>query len=440
MTNKIKIIGAGLAGLSAAYHLKGNYDIYEQDSKVGGLCKSEVINGFIFDYAVHILYTKNDYVSNLIKTKLLINNFREIVRKSYVYYNSKYTEYPFQVNLFGHDPDVIKECILGLIYSTYKSENKPQNFREWILSTFGTGIANHFMLPYNKKVWAADTAEMDFDWVSERIPRPSLEDVIDGALKPPNKRYGPNSFFWYPSRGGIGSLPNGFLPFIKNLNLNTEVTSVSVKNKRMVIKNSKGNLIRSDYRNIISTLPLPKLVSLMEDAPETILKLAKDLQYNKVYAINIGLKIPFKDLDKHWIYFPEEKYIFQRISLPSNFSPNMAPKNKSSITAEVSVQRDKEVNIEKLVDRTIYDLIACGILADVNDVLFSKAFVLNPAYVIPSKDRHKVDTLKDHLFTNGIYSCGRFGDWAYLNMDQAILSGKQAAELLLKESTDAQNV
>lgn len=276
---KIAILGAGLAGLSAAYHLQqegfSSYQIFEKNSKIGGLCTSETINGFTFDYAIHILYSNNEYATALIKNKLLMSKFHSQIRKSYVYHRGIYTEYPFQAHLYGHQPEVIKECVLGLIKSAYLKSEDPHNFEEWIYTTFGEGIAKHFMIPYNTKQWAIDLKHMNHNWISSRVPIPTIEEVLDGALKPPTKKYGSNAYFWYPSRGGIGSLPKGFLPYIQNLRLNTEVKKIDINKKKLVVNKSKKEI---QYKKIISTLPLCEIAKIVGDTPNEVQNAIHELQ------------------------------------------------------------------------------------------------------------------------------------------------------------------
>jgi UDP-galactopyranose mutase len=95
----ITIIGAGLAGLSAAYHLKKDYTVLEKDHKVGGLCKSVNIDGYVFDYAPHILFTRNHYVRDLFH-RVLKDNIQIQIRRAYIYLMSTYIKYPFEVNLY----------------------------------------------------------------------------------------------------------------------------------------------------------------------------------------------------------------------------------------------------------------------------------------------------------------------------------------------------
>ena len=431
------IIGGGLAGLSTAYHLEQqgftNYRIFEKDSRAGGLCKSLVIDDFTFDYATHILYSGDSYAEELIKNKLLNNEFDSQIRKSFVFYRGIYTEYPFQAHLYGQDPDIIQECILGLIKATYGGASNPRNFEEWIYSTFGSGIAEHFMLPYNRKQWAIDLSRMSYDWVAKRVPIPKIEDVLEGALKPPQRKYGPNAYFWYPLRGGMGALPDGFLPYIRNISLNSEISKISLPAKEVEVKGE-----RLKYDKLVSTIPLPQTISLIaDDVPTEVKQAAESLEYNAVYAINLAVDRP-NISSYHWVYFPETKSIFHRIGFPMNLSPFMAPEGRSSITAEISVSKHKPLKMgqDEIIEAVIAGLLECGVIKKGDGILFRDFRRLDPAYVTYTPNRREnVELVHSFLNSNDIYPCGRFGDWEYSNMDQSILSGQKVAQAVTKNMT-----
>lgn len=425
---KTIIVGGGLAGLSAAYHLRNvPYEIFEKDTKVGGLCKTENIDNFYFDCSIHLLYSKDEYVTKLILS-LLGHNFNSIPREAWIYTNKTFTRYPFQANTYGLPVEIVKECLLGLIKAKYElNGKKPRNFEEWITNTFGEGIAKHFMIPYNYKIWAIPLTKMNTQWVVDRIPIPKINEVVEGALRKQEKEFGPNARFWYPIEGGIEAVPRSFLPYIKNLNLNSEVTKIDLKFRKVFI-NDKD---KRDYNYLISTLPLPQLINIMKPVPDEVLEATNNLKYNIVY--NVNLCIDRENIsDKHWIYFPEEDFIFHRIAFPMNFSPTMAPKAKSSIQAEISASEYKSIEESNIIDRVIKDLIKSEIIKS-NDTIISKSIkILNPAYVIHDLE-HLKNTKIIHTFLNknNIFSCGRFGEWWYFNMDHSILSGKKAADAII---------
>lgn len=432
---RVIIIGAGLAGLSAAYHKKSDYLLLERNNRVGGLCRTENYNGFLFDHSIHILYSRDPYATDLIQNVLLKGNLHVQLRESYVYSHGVYTEYPFQAHTYGLPADVIKECILGLIEAKYENRHSqpaglslpkpPSNFEEWIYRTFGRGIAKHFMIPYNEKLWGIDLKRMNYDWIAERVPMPKLDEVLDGALSPPQKKYGPNREFWYPKQGGIEALPRGFLPYVQdNLRTNATVTKIDSHKKRVQVNGDEW----INYQSLISTLPLPKLIHLLGDVEEDVLAASCALEYNIVHTVNLGVNRPFLS-SYHWVYFPQEDFIFHRISFPMNFSPSLVPPKTSSIMAEISESRYKPVKKETLISEVICNLKKVGILKKDDEILIAKVLTLNPAYIIYDLNhRRHVAKILSYLESQNIYSCGRFGEWEYLNMDHSILSGKNVGK------------
>lgn len=427
--HRVIIIGAGLAGLSAAYHLQSDYLLLESDSRVGGLCRTENYDGFLFDHSIHILYSSDPYATDLIQNVLLKGHFHVQLRDSYVYSHGVYTEYPFQAHTYGLPADVIKECILGLIEAKYENQHSqpPSNFEEWIYRTFGWGIAKHFMIPYNQRIWAIDLKRMNYDWIAERVPMPKLDEVLDGALRPPQKKYGPNREFWYPKQGGIEALPRGFLPYVQdNLRLNATVTKIDRHKKRVQVNGNEW----INYQSLVPTLPLPRLIHLLGDAPKDVQAACDALEYNIVHTVNLGVNRP-EISPYHWVYFPEKDFIFHRISFPMNFSLSLVPPGTSSIMAEISESRYKPVNRETLIDDTIGDLKKVGILCEGDEILTVEVLTLNPAYIIYDLNhRQNVALIHRYLESQDIYPCGRFGEWEYLNMDHSILSGKGITEIL----------
>ena len=428
------ILGAGLAGLSAAYHLEEagmrDWVILEREEKVGGLCRSlSYPGGFTFDHSIHILYSDDKYAGELIQ-RLLGENLIIQKRESWVYSSRTYTPYPWQANTHGLPADVVKDCLLGVIRATYEKNGDPPptNFAEWCHATFGEGFSRHFMLPYNRKLWATDLENMTDAWIRDRVLTPKLADVIDGAIQRSEKDYGPNRVFWYPKTGGMESLPKGFLRYLdpEKIRLRTEVAEIDWQKR--VVKTRDGQ--EFGYENLISSLPLPAVNRyLRPEPPEGARRAAGRLEHNTVYAINLAVRRP-ELLPYHWVYFPEEKYLLHRISFPKNFSPAMVPEGWSSITVELSAgSSGRQVPTgDALAERIIAELREAEIIGADDHVETKSVVKLNPAYVIFNHThRDDVDCLHDFLRTNAIIPCGRFGEWEYFNMDHSILSGRKAA-------------
>jgi protoporphyrinogen oxidase len=432
----IVIIGSGLAGLSCAYHLKQEeipFQILERSKRIGGLCKTEVSDGFYFDHSIHILFPQDPHAADLIRNVLLKDNFSIQQRRSFCHTHGVYTEYPYQAHNYGLPKDVIIENLHGLVKAIYTGHHKPPvNFEEWLFQTFGKGIAKNFMVPYNRKVWAWNLKEMNFEWIADRVPKPTFEDVLSGALQEPAKLYGPNRQFWYPKRGGIEALPRGFEAHLNGeLSLATTVVGIDPFRKAVTTVDSRGREDVLTYESLVTTIPLPRLLDLLTQPPEGELPAAEDLSYNVVHTVNVGIRGP--DMPPyHWIYYPGEDTIFHRISFPHLFSKTMVPEGCQSIMCEISESDYKPRDLEAILETCLADLKKVGILGPGHEILHQSITTLDPAYVIyDMKHRATVDTLHEALKEIDIFPCGRFGDWEYLNMDHSIMSGKRTADEIM---------
>ncbi len=423
------IIGAGISGLSTAYHLKDNYLILEKEKTPGGLCRSVIDNGFIFDYTGHLLHLRSDYAKKFV-LNLLKNNIKKIKRNSWIYSNNTFTRYPFQANLYGLPKKIIKDCIKGLVETLVRnniSDNK-NSFKKWAMDTFGNGFSKYFFIPYNEKLWKFPAEKLTAEWVTEFVPQPKLEDVLLGAFKDMKTLYGYNSYFYYPKKGGIQYLIDSISNKIKkeNLLLDTEVKKIVWKKKYVI--SSKGEI---KYNNLITTIPLIELLSIMKDLPEEIRNAKTKLLCNSVYCFNIGIKKPFLQKDKHWVYFPEKKFVFYRVGFYHNFSKFLVPENCSSIYVEVSTRFGENINQSTLLEKVFKDLTACKIVKRTDKILTVNILPINFAYVIYDKNRSKIlDIIQSFLKKNRIFSIGRFGAWKYSYIEESILDGKKTAELI----------
>jgi protoporphyrinogen oxidase len=425
MSKKVVIVGGGLAGLSAAYHLiEHDPIVFEKETVVGGLCRSFTQDGFTFDCTGHLIHLKNPYAKELV-AKILPDAFNAHERLAAIHSKSVTTPYPFQANTYGLPPQVVKECVVGFVESMHANGNDgPKNFHDWVVRTFGTGIAQHFMLPYNEKFWKQDLRTITSDWVSWSIPKPSLEEVVNGALGLTNKGMGYNPKFIYPRSGGIDCLPQALARPVRQLYVNEPIESIDAKRK--AIRLSSGR--EQPYDCLVSTLPLPLAFNMMRDVPDSLLASSKRLHAISVLNINIGIDRP--DIsNQHWIYFPEDEYVFSRIGFPMNFSKAVAPEGTSSMYIEITHQPHEKMNVDEMFDRSVRDLRKCGILHDSDRVLTRHVLDIRCAYIVFDEHRQQhLQNLVDYLESRDIFAAGRYGLWDYYSMEDSILSGKAAAE------------
>lgn len=430
---KIVIIGAGLTGLSTGYHAKQKnvgFELYEQESCVGGLCRTIENNGFYFDYSGHLLYLKNSYFQSLVR-ELLGDNINIIQRNSFIYFKGIFTRYPFQVNLYGLPPKVLKECLMEFVKAFYERKDLPtasyKTFYDWIVAKLGKGIGKHFMFPYNEKVWTVPTEELTCEWLSEYVPMPALEDVFNGSFFDQEKNYGYNATFWYPKTGGIQALCDAFAKQIQAIKLNEKLVRINLQKKVVEFVSGKN----AEYGKLISTMPLEKLVKkLSGNVPAEVTQAAQKLRHNSLLILNLGVKGNGLT-NKHWIYLPEKKYTAYRIGIYSNFSESMAPPGTSSYYVEIAYQKDWNINKEQIIERAINEIIEMGFIRKREDILLRDIVDIECAYVIYDK-YYSVNrkVVMNYLNKHDIYSIGRYGNWEYTGMEEAMIQGKRAIDSL----------
>lgn len=424
-----------MAGISAAIRLGANCQIFEREDRPGGLCRSRQIKGYVFDYGPHVFYTKSALVKRLVRAALKKdgNGLVGRPRRAYIYLDGVYVKYPFEANLYPLPEKTKQECIVG---AKNRKPSGGKSFSDWILSTFGKGIARHYLAPYNSKVWRYPLSKMGTGWISGRVPAPSLRDITAGARESGRKEFGGNKYFYYPLHDGTGAIPAALSRGLSNVSCRSEVTGIKLVGKGLeVVFRKEGTLRKKRFGRLISTLPLPELVQRLDDVPHDVERAARRLVHNSSVCVNMGLARPSVS-DKHWLYFPEKKYIFNRISFPGNFSASTVPRGKSSVLTEVTYRsrnnappKPKEYYASEVVD----GLRDAEILKRHETPEVVDTAVLKYAYVVYDL-AHERNTklLQDYLEGCGILPAGRFGEWEYLNMDASILSGRSAATRLLK--------
>lgn len=417
--------------MSAAYHLGDGYEIFERESEPGGLCRTMERNGFLFDYTGHLLHLRRDYTKTLIQ-KLLADSYNLHTRKSYIFSQGRYVKYPFQANISTLPPEAIKECIIGFVdtlsETPHKNPETPLSFKDWVLQTFGPGIAKYFMFPYNQKLWRTPLEEISADWVSWSIPKPTLDEFLNGALGIQNREFGYNPTFLYPKTGGVSQLPNAFIPYIKMECLHVHKTAVEIDAESRTIRFDDHSTYH--YEKLISTIPLKHLVSMIRNVPEKVAQAAQQLRHVSVYDINIGVNRP-NISDKHWIYFPEPGYIFYRVGFPMNFSDAVVPAGCSSMYVEVSVLPEENISEQKLLHSVCTGLLQCGLLKEDDEIVLWDVVRIDCAYVIHDLNRTRaLEIISPYFEQHNIYSTGRYGSWKYSSMEDAILAGKEVAETI----------
>lgn len=421
--NSTIILGGGLAGLAASVYCGA--PVYEADDRIGGVAASDTVDGFTFDRGIHILQTQNKTVLKLLKD--LGVTMLDHSRHAYIYSHETYTPYPFQVNTAGLPIALRAKCLWNFLNRGRESE--PSNYQEWMYRTLGRGFADTFLIPYSEKFWTVHPSEMTFEWTGNRVPKPTLWQVLRGAIWSKQTNIGTNVDFRYPVSGvGYGVIATAMKEKAAKINYQHRASTVLTEKKKVLFDNGK----EADYDTLISTLPLPELIRICPDAPDYVREAVARLRTNSIMVVNLGINRA-NISDKHWVHFPEKEVSFFRLSYPHNFAENVAPTGMSSISAEVAYSRDNPPDKDQLVERVIKDLIKVKALDADAPITLTMTKDIPYAYCIYDKPRKaSLQTVHGWLASVDILPTGRYGLWTYFWSDEAILSGKRTAEKLLK--------
>jgi protoporphyrinogen oxidase len=429
---EIVIIGAGLTGLSTAYHLEKlgftNYKLFEKEAEVGGLCRSVYQDGFTFDYTGHLLHINDDYFKEFITSVVGFENFNTINRRSFIYSQDTYTHYPYQVNLHGLPPRTIAECIEGFIERP-RTKKIPKDFKSWVLTNFGKGIAEHFFYPYQEKIFSYPVEKLSSSWTGRFVPKTSLTEMITGALQvPQEQQIGYNAQFFYPKKDGIFFWIKKLHAQLKQpVQLQKTVTKIDLQEKKVIF--SDGTY--EQYKILINTMPLNIfLKSIKESSTTNLARQAKKLLCNSVVNFNLGIKRE-NFSDKHWIYYPEKQFPFYRIGFSNNFAASMAPQGYSSLYGEFSHLQKPHDEVKQMLETAISQTKKI-LKIDDSEIATEKIITIPHAYVIFDHWRDKnLPLIHQKLEEHDIHSIGRYGGWKYSSMQEGLLEGKQMAEKLL---------
>lgn len=429
------ILGAGLAGLTAAHTLaeagETGWIVLERDGEVGGHARTVVVDGYAFDLGPHILFASDVEMARLIRD-LLGDNLREQARRAGIYHEAYgvYTRFPFQAHLYGLPVDVVRDCLVELVRAVERrarGEFSPGNYEEWMRGVFGDAISERLMIPYARKLWTVEPSEMEFSWIHRRVPTPDVARIVLGALTDEVEQIGATAAFWYPWEGGAQALPVALAERVEGIQLGRELVSIDTSSRTLRLADGE----EMSYRRLLWTLPLTLLPEISTTLPDHIRDACSRLRFQGILNINLGVDRPTLS-EFHWIYFYEDGFPFHRLSFPGSFSPQNVPEGKSSIATEVAFAPGQPPEHDRAVEETVAALRRAGILRDEDRIELVHVEEITPAYVIYDLEHAAtVALIRGWLAEQGVSTAGRFGEWGYLNMDQAMASGRRAAKSLV---------
>lgn len=434
LDERIVILGAGPTGLGAAYRLAelghSNWDLFERGDHVGGLASSyRDPHGFIWDHGGHVMFSHYGYFDDLVE-KMLRGDYDQHMREAWVWIHGRFVPYPFQNNIHRLPQDAFLDCVLGIVEAQKRALPRA-SFEQWIHAIFGEGIARHFMLPYNFKVWAHPLDMMATQWQGDRVPTVDVRRVLQNLLDDRDDvGWGPNNKFKFPLLG-TGMLYERIAAALpKPVQFDKEATVVDVE--RREVRFADGS--RTEYDRLVTTMPLTELVQRIPGCPTELHAAARRLHHTEGLFVGIGVADPCPST-KCWMYFPESDSPFYRVTYLSNYSPQVTPgPGYFSLLAEISSSPYKRERADDVVDRTLRGMISSHLLTEEQAAhkIVSRQLLRVPySYPVPTISRDPaLAVIQPWLMARDVYSRGRFGAWRYEigNTDHSVMQGVELAD------------
>lgn len=432
---EITILGGGLSAISLAYFLQNRSDIeqiniIEKNDRLGGICCSFNANGILYDVGPHIIFSKNKEILDLMNN-LLGDNINKIRRSNRILHKKCFVQYPFENDLSKLPKDDIDYCVNAFLHNPYENY-EAKNMLQFFLKTFGEGITNTYLRPYNEKIWKFDPSFMDTQMV-ERIPKPPKEDILRSANGETIDGYLHQLYFTYPKTGGTEALIKSFISKFNDkvqIHINSEVQAVEKAPNGYNIATSNGNY---EAENLVCTMPITKFAhSYKNNLSQNILNAVDDLKYNSIVIAIVNVKQD-KAGDNFAFMVADKEVKFHRLSKLDFLGEKYSKKDGSAtymieITYRKNDLTDKATD-EELLKKIYKGLEKIGFIDDKNDVNFSDIRRFEYAYVIYDLNHRKnMDLIKSFFAGEGVYLNGRFGSFEYLNMDAIIAQSKELAD------------
>ena len=443
MTNKpVVILGAGPAGLAAAYELIRqdiSPIILEKADKIGGISRTESYKGYLFDIGGHRFLTRIKRIKQLWH-KLLGDDFLKVARLSRIYYQNRFFKYPVKLTNTLYNLGIIESILILLSY--LKSQIFPcrqvKSFEHWVSNRFGKRLFKTFFKTYTEKVWGIPCHEIRADWAAQRIKGLSLITAVTNALFGIHNAKTLIEEFDYPIRGP-GMMWDRFQEEIKakggKLNLNSKVVRINCENGsiKSVTCMERNKPVDIPAGQLISSIPITDLVSLFDPkAPDKVQEAAGKLSYRSL--IIVGLIVDQKDLfPDQWIYVHNPNVRVGRIQNFKNWSAAMLPDPlRTSVGMEYFCNEGDEVwtmSDTELVEIATHELFELGLI-HMDDVIDSFVVHQPKAYPVYDQDYDgHIKTIKNFIEgLDNLQTIGRNGMHRYNNMDHSMQTGIFSAQ------------
>lgn len=422
------IIGAGPSGLAVSSRYQGRSRVLERADQVGGLCRSVEFGGAVFDIGGHSFHSPHQQAHDLV-AELMGEAWHEQRRDARVWFRGSLVPYPFQSHFQElSDADVVDECRRGL--PAPGSPVSTENFEAWLISRFGWGVASHFLLPYNRKLWARDLTGIVSDWVGERVA--GADQDRPAGDEPRRRPLQDGSRVGYPAQGGFGEIYEALARRCGPIELGRDVVSID-PDRRIALTDDGAAW---PYRRLVSTMPLPELMRAIAGAPPDLVMASEQLEFVSLKVLMVLAAGPVGGLPQR-VYVADPEMPAHKVAFNHTSSPELAARSTHAIMCEIAHSEHKPVaDDDRLTESSVAWLARAGFLSAPAAALETRVVDVRYGYPVMTHDRTRiVGRLRSWLEARGIFSIGRFGAWSYVNSDACLVEGLALADRL--QSADA---
>ena len=413
---KAAVIGAGVSGLATAHLLKDRFDVtvYEREDAPGGLIRCTTIEGSLFHTCGgHVFNTK--HVDVLEWVRKFVNFDKEYIKadrnSSIIFENGLHVPYPIENHVYYFEKDLQQRCIKDFLQIASLGEQTYTNFEDFLRTRFGETLYGLYFSPYNEKVWRSPLSKIPLSWLADKLPMPTIEEILYNNMNHVEEKNFVHSTFWYPCKNGSQFFADKLAEGL-NIKYNSSIDEILYYKETNLWK-----IKDAVYDCIVFCGNIKELPTILSGHDiDAYSHEIESLQYH-------GTTTVFCEIDENpysWLYMPSRKYESHRIICTGNFSPNNNAQGEMTATIEFTDKIDKD-QIEKNLKLMPYH--PRYITHQYNQY----------TYPIQSRDTaDMIKSLKTRLSNNGFYITGRFADWEYYNMDVAIKAAMNTCESLLR--------
>lgn len=403
---KYLILGAGPAGLTFANRLKelseDSFLVLEKEQEAGGLCRSVMVDGSPFDIGGgHFLDVRRPAVNTFLFRFMPKEEWKLFERDSRIVIGDQQVGHPLEANIWQLPVDSQVEVLSSIARSGCNSgKQKPGKFKDWIIWKLGDRIAEMYMLPYNRKMFADELDELGTYWL-EKLPDVSFEDTLRSCLE--HRAYGKqpgHASFYYPEKYGYGELWLRMAAEIaSNILYQVDVTGIDLEKKTVTA--ADGRIWKAEY--IITTIPWRSFETI-EGMPQEIVSSVKKLKSSAIETRYIGEKL---DTKAQWLYIPDEKKPYHRILVRHNFCQDSRGYWLETRKERVPLYREEA----------------------------EFTYMNEYAYPLNTVGKPEImDRLLGFCRTKGVYGLGRWGEHCHYNSDLVVELALKLAEKMYEES------